>query len=335
MSSTRRVVALFRKASYSPNQHRTNDTAILEETLDRLVTQGWSAVRVDEAAIEEQMLRLAQDAGPAAHDERRLVPEADLYLNMCQGARAATALESLETAGALILNRPSSVLACHRHRLVPAMIAANIPFPATEIVDLATTSADMLAGSALLQQAAQSGEPLWIKRGDVHAERNEDVVRVEVAQVAAAVEAFRARGIGRISLQRHVRGPVVKFYAIGNRGFFRYYDSATGPEGARPVVDEARLRDIAFAAADAVGLSIFGGDVVISSPDDPVLIDLNDWPSFAPFRDEAADHIARYALARAEAYPARRVAPHAHSEVDSRSTPQQPKAKSSLASDLL
>jgi hypothetical protein len=143
-------------------------------------------------------------------------------------------------------------------------------------------------------------EPIWIKRGDVHAERNEDVVMTQPGDVAAAVEAFRSRGIGRISLQEHVRGPVVKFYAIADGRFFRYYEAGAGPSGTHPDVDEGRLRQVAFAAAAAVGLSVFGGDAVVVTPDEPVLIDLNDWPSFAPFRDAAADHIAEYAVARAE-----------------------------------
>jgi hypothetical protein len=288
MNTRRRVVALFRKASYSPNQHRTNDTAILEETIARLLARGWSAARVDETTIEN-----AFDA--ATHSIREgTLPAAELYLNMCQGALAATALGSLESAGACVLNRPGSVLACHRHRLVPAMLAAGIPFPTTEIIDLAPTG-DAPTTSSLLERAAEADEPIWIKRGDVHAERTEDVVMVNPRDVPVALDAFRARGIRRISLQRHVSGPVVKFYAVADRGFFRYYGAAAGPSGATPDVNENRLRDIAFAAADAVGLSIFGGDVVVSSPDEPVLIDLNDWPSFAPFRQAAATHIAEYA----------------------------------------
>jgi glutathione synthase/RimK-type ligase-like ATP-grasp enzyme len=64
-------------------------------------------------------------------------------------------------------------------------------------------------------------------------------------------------------------------------------------------VDEARLQELAFCAAETVGLEVFGGDVAIPSPDRPVLIDINDWPSFAPFRTEAAGAIADYVDAKA------------------------------------
>jgi len=39
---------------------------------------------------------------------------------------------------------------------------------------------------------------------------------------------------------------------------------------------------------------VFGGDVAFPQPDAPVLIDLNDWPSFAPVRVAAAAAIAGY-----------------------------------------
>jgi len=307
MSATRRVVALFRKASYSPNQHRTNDTAILEETLARIVARGWTASRLDETEIEAAIDR---DTGLVRSE---LIPPAELYLNMCQGARASVALHKLESSGACVLNPPSSVLACHRHLLVPAMHAAGVPFPDTLILECHPEPSSSASRSRkprslvadaprdnIVRAALEAGEPIWIKRGDVHAERTEDVVAVPATDVVRAIDVFRARGITRISLQRHVTGPVVKFYGTADGRFFRFYDASAGPNGATPTVDVERLRAIAFAAAAAVGVFIFGGDAVIRSPNDPVLIDLNDWPSFAPFRDAAADHIAEFALARAQ-----------------------------------
>jgi hypothetical protein len=57
-------------------------------------------------------------------------------------------------------------------------------------------------------------------------------------------------------------------------------------------VDLGALRALAFQAARRLSLDIFGGDVVIDPSRRPVLIDLNDWPSFAPIRDRAARAIA-------------------------------------------
>ena len=272
------VVGLFRQPSYSPHQHRANDTAILERTLDHFAAAGWATAHLDETTL----------TGSAA-----ALPPAALYLSMCQGEAASRALLALERSGATLVNRPSSVLGCHRHRLVPALSARGIRFPSTDIVDPSDTGA--AARSAVVRDAAAAGHPVWVKRGDVHAERDEDVVRVDASDVADALAAFAARGIRRAGLQTHVRGPVLKFYGVADARFFRWYDSATGPNGPRPEVDETRLRALAFSAAAALGLDVFGGDVALPASDDPVLIDLNDWPSFAPFRDDAARAIAAYA----------------------------------------
>lgn len=269
-SPTRRALALYRQPSYSPNQHRANDTAILDSTVSRLAALGWEVARASEADVL---------AGP--------LPSADLILNMCQGPDASDCLLPIEDQGVPIINRPSSVLGCHRHRLVTLLADRPVAFPRTAVVS--TT------GRAELDGFGADGRRVWVKRGDVHAERVEDVVTADRAGLRAAIDAFGARGITRVALQEHVPGPVLKFYGIADGRFFRYYGAEAGPSGPVPPVDEAQLRALAFAAAAELRLDVFGGDVALPAPDQPMLIDLNDWPSFAPFRDDAAKHIAAYA----------------------------------------
>ncbi|GEM_PF-52512 len=274
-------VALYRQPSYSPNQHRANDTAILDATVAQLVADGWEIDRASETDLVRGTL--------PAH----LLARAALVLNMCQGPDASERLMATETGGIPIVNRPSSVLGCHRHRLVQALAQRAVAFPRTAII--ATSGAPELDGFGA------DGRMVWVKRGDVHAERSEDVVSVDRADLGDAIAAFAARGIDRVALQEHVPGPVLKFYAVADGSFFRYYAADAGPGGPCPAVDDDRLRALAFAAARELKLDVFGGDVALPAPDQPVLIDLNDWPSFAPFRDDAARHIAAYASAIAAA----------------------------------
>jgi hypothetical protein len=274
----KRLVALYRSPSYSPLQHRTNDAAIMDATVARLAARGWDVVKTAERDVE--------GGG---------VPAAELFVNMCQGPLASERLAPIEADGALVVNRPTSVLACHRHRLVRRMAGSGLAFPRTLIVH---------TGGALPPEpelvALFDGRPqVWIKRGDVHAERPEDVVTVRVQDVAGALQAFAARAISWVAVQEHVPGPVVKFYGVADGRFFRYYGAEAGPAAPPPPVDEARLRELAFAGARMLGLEVFGGDVALPSPDRPVLIDINDWPSFAPFRAEAANAIAGYIDERA------------------------------------
>jgi len=273
-ASPRRAVALYRQPSYSPNQHRANDTAILDATTQYLERHGWTITRASESEVGGGTMRAQQ------------LTDADVILNMCQGADASEKLLPLESGGVPILNRPSSVLSCHRHRLVDALAHRQIAFPRTAII---TTGSD-----AELDGFGADGRAVWVKRGDVHAERSADVVTATRQNLRDAIAAFASRGIGRVALQEHVPGPVVKFYGVADGEFFRYYSADAGPEGSPPAVDEDRLRALAFAAAATLKLDVFGGDVALPAPDQPVLIDLNDWPSFAPFRDDAARHIAAY-----------------------------------------
>ncbi|MFZ5624394.1 MAG: hypothetical protein ACOY71_08170 [Gemmatimonadota bacterium] len=263
-----RLVAIYRSPTYSPAQHACNDTEIMNETVRRLIRRGWQATRIGEADVE---------AGR--------IPAADLYLTMCQGAAAAERLLPLEVSGALVINRPSSILNCHRHRLVPALADTGIPFPRTLIVPTAAESA--IAGLAF-------DRPLWLKRGDVHAERADDVVMLSNGGLESALRAFAARGIARAALQEHVDGPVVKFYGVADGSLFHAFLPDGRDTLGADVVDLAALRDLAFSAARQLGLDVFGGDAAVPAPDRPVLIDLNDWPSFAPIRLRAADAISAY-----------------------------------------
>jgi hypothetical protein len=262
------LVAIYRSATYSPGRHRSNDAAIMDATTALLAENGWSVERLGEGDVE---------AG--------IIPDGDLYLNMCQGASASARLLDLEREGALILNRPSAVLGCHRHRLVPLLAASELSFPATAL--LATSGARWSTDEF-------GAADVWVKRGDVHAQEAADVVRTPVARLADALEQFRLRGVNQVAVQAHVDGPVLKFYGVGDGSLFHAFR-----EDGRPVdgdtVDIPVLRELAFAAARAVGLHVFGGDAVVPARSRPTLVDLNDWPSFAPVRDMAAQAIAALA----------------------------------------
>jgi hypothetical protein len=215
---------------------------------------------------------------------------------MCQGSLASEQLMPLEADGALIVNRPTSVLNCHRHRLVKRMADSSLSFPRT----LVQASSAPPPSPEQLQELAPDGGKLWIKRGDVHAERREDVVAAAAHEVGATLTAFTERGIAWVALQQHVSGPVVKFYAVTDGRFFRWYGADAGFGKERPEIDEDRLKALAFDAAALLGLEVFGGDVAFPKANRPVLIDINDWPSFAPFRAEAARAIAEYIQDRIE-----------------------------------
>jgi hypothetical protein len=272
----RRAVAVYRSPAYSPQQHLTNDRAILDATVDELAPLGWDVARVDERDLRGGHL-----------------PTGRLYLNMCQGVESAARLRRLLPRGAVSINTPSAVQACHRHHLIPHLRAAGLPVPRTVFVPT--------SGSAVrrppVELVTDNGYPVWVKRGDVHAETPDDVVAAAVERVGETMQGFAARGVSVVALQEHLPGPVVKFYGVAPDRFFHWY-AANG--AATPVeVDVERLRGLAETAAKVLGLAVYGGDAVVRRPEAPVLIDVNDWPSFAPVRNAAAAAIAHLAHERA------------------------------------
>jgi hypothetical protein len=141
---------------------------------------------------------------------------------------------------------------------------------------------------------------VWVKRGDVHATQQGDVVRVRTAEEYRSVlRGFCDRGIPEAVVEPHLVGEVVKFYGVVDSPFFRFYsegDFKTCPlafGAARPDIERMVRR---------LGLEIYGGDAVLTATGKVVVIDINDWPSFANFRDEAAEVIGRHIYRRARSH---------------------------------
>jgi hypothetical protein len=134
-----------------------------------------------------------------------------------------------------------------------------------------------------------------VKRGDVHATRPEDVVHVHGAlEARRALARLAEAGVPSAVLEAHVPGRTIKFYGVLGTGFFRAY-AADGEELAQAPPAWAALAE---RAADALGLAIYGGDLVVDEGGAAVVVDVNDWPSFSLCRREAAAAIAEHLLGR-------------------------------------
>jgi glutathione synthase/RimK-type ligase-like ATP-grasp enzyme len=265
---TPQFAGIARSVEFSPN-HESNDAAIMRLTREAIEARGYRVEMVSE------------DDLPTAR------VQAPVVFHMCQGPRSMSWLTRLEEQGKLLINSSTSVRNCYRTYMTQKFQEASVPFPRTVVVD---TAIDRLP-------AEVSELPgLWVKRGDVHATQKDDVVHAEDgAEALKVLASMKDRGITQAVLQEHVKGDVVKFYAIHKNGFFEWYHSE-GP-GTRPV-DPELFRTEAERAAAAAGLSIYGGDLVVHDAG-VTLIDLNDWPSFARFRDRAAVKIADQILKEA------------------------------------
>jgi len=257
------LVGVFREPEFSPGRVE-DDAAILECTRDALAERG--------VAMVLGSVDLLAGTPPEA------------VLAMCQSDRSLAVLDRA-AAVTTVINHPSAIRGCYRHETVRRLADTAAPFPPTRLVATATT--------ADVPDAA----PCWVKRGDVHAMMADDVVFAErAADVHAALADFSARGIPRAALQSHIEGVVVKFYGVIDGRFFRCFAQGTEIPASLPTLWEA-----ARSGATALGLEVFGGDLVVTGDGRPMLVDINDWPSFARCRDEAADAIASYVVDRLSA----------------------------------
>lgn len=270
-----RIVGIYREPECSPGRHRSNDALLLELIGERL-----------EAAGADVVLLTFDEAAGHRHD-------ASLIFSMCQGPRALTALMQWEGEGLPIVNSPAAALNTYRDRLPGLMFGAGVPFPATRTIDTAEASPHALSN------ARSPERPHWLKRGDVHASVAADVQRIDSAEaLVAGLADFRSRGIVRAALQEHRPGAEIKFYGVRGTGFFHWFFTNGAAE---PGPTTASLQPLAERAAAAAGLDVYGGDVIVEPSGAITLIDLNDWPSFAPCRDAAADAIADFLTRRVHA----------------------------------
>lgn len=143
----------------------------------------------------------------------------------------------------------------------------------------------------------------WLKRGNASAHKSHDILFCDNDDELAEMKRHLAlRGITDIVVSAHVEGDLMKFYGIRHTNFFRYFypgdDDTTSADyeklNGRPhhfPFSAERLQYDAAKLADLVNTDVYGGDCIITSEGDYKIIDFNDWPSFSPCRDEAADAI--------------------------------------------
>ena len=262
-----KVLAITRAERFSPNSVN-KDRAILEAVTHRLQERGCEVNIIGEDAV----------GTPECPECPESLDTPDLILTM--GRRPET-LAWLKTTSAKVINSPTGVENCARNRLQTIMERLGTPTPPKEGTD-----------------------GYWLKRGDAAAQESGDVVFApDKEALEAAVRRMQQRGISDYQVSAHVVGDLVKFYGVEQGRFFRYFyptddgetkfgdESKNGTAHHYPFQEE-RLRHEVERLAEAVGVSIYGGDAIIRADGSFCLIDFNDWPSFSRCREEAAEAIA-------------------------------------------
>lgn len=275
------IAGIMRAGAYSPN-HIGNDAAIFNAAADHLRKRGC----IVNIYSEEQFIA----------DE---VTE-PVIVNMCREMKSIHKLQELEQKGALVINSGFGIENCTRERMTRILVGSNIPYPESLIVNTDEGVTATLKKAGFTQ--------CWIKRGDFHAMHKEDVSYVRHPEEAQEVlQEYFLRGIKRAVINRHLVGDLIKFYGVQGTPFFfwfypfdlghsKYGHEAINGKSQGLEFDKEKLRTICQNASEVLDVKVYGGDCIISPEGDISIIDFNDWPSFAPCRQEAAPHIAKCIL---------------------------------------
>lgn len=276
-----KIGGIMRAGAYSPN-HIGNDTAIFNIVADQLRKRG---ILVN-VYSEEQLL-----AGKVTED---------IIVNMCREPASIKLLQEMEDAGRLVINSGYGIDNCTRERMTRILIGNGIPYPESLIVDTDERITDKLKRLNI--------DRCWVKRGEIHAKHKEDVTYTRHPQeTQEVVQEYFLRGIKRGVINRHIDGDLIKFYGVANTPFFHFFypfDTQLSNENmainGKPQMyafDKAEFEATCRRAAEVMGVIIFGGDAIVDKTGHFTIIDFNDWPSFAPCRQQAGTHIAKAILA--------------------------------------
>ncbi|QRR03892.1 hypothetical protein [Dyadobacter sandarakinus] len=273
------ILGVHRNRKYSPN-HIGNDDAIFSLTARELEKMGCKV----SICCENEFLDMQE------------VPFERIF-TMARQKEVVSRMQQLESNGMNVVNSAFGIENCFRTNLTNALNQHQIPVADSYIVPTSYQESDVFEKI--------TGKGYWIKRGDFHAIHKEDVsFAATIGEAKEILREYALREIPDAVISEHLVGDLVKFYGVRGTDFFfwfypydrnhhKYSDYQAINGGSKYYqFSEADLHEVAGRAAGVVGIDIYGGDAIVSKDGTFRIIDLNDWPSFAPCRDEAAGFIA-------------------------------------------
>lgn len=277
------IAGIMRAGAYSPN-HIGNDAAIFNIVADQLRKRGF----IVNVYSEDQFINAGDVAEP-------------VIVDMCREKQSIRLLQQIEDGGRLVINSGYGIENCTRERMTRILLGSGIPYPKSLMVN---------TNEGIIDKLKEAGiERAWIKRGDFHAMHKEDVSFVRHPEEAQEVlQEYFLRGIPRAVINIHLEGDLIKFYGVRDTNYFFWFypleaghskyghEAINGPSKGLKF-DEAYLREICQKAAEELDVVVYGGDAIIDDDGSIRIIDFNDWPSFAPCRNEAGPHIAKAIMA--------------------------------------
>ncbi|MEV6950416.1 hypothetical protein [Streptomyces sp. NPDC051183] len=235
--------------------------------------------RVDVVRPGGSLLRMAEVVDAGTHDA--------WVLKTVSGGPGLTLLEAAAAAGTTTVNDARSIRGVRDKALAAAIgRGRGLPLPPTYAA----------ARPELLAEIPDSEYPLVVKPADGSSGRAVHLVSSPERLLAMLPE---LSGEGMLIAQPYVPNPGtdIKVYAVGGELFATERCSPLHPDSAvreRRVPLSAEVAAIASQVGAVYGLDLYGVDVLLG-PDGPVVVDVNDFPSFRQVPDAAA-RVARAVL---------------------------------------
>ncbi len=269
------IAAVYRSHEHSPNLTDA-DSRIINAASIKLQERGYAIHRYTEAQFIETDI-----TEPA-------------IINMCRKPRSIEKLCRLEAEGKTVINSGHAIRKCTKRKLWEISTANNIETPATVIVGSTDTTLPF----------SGTFRPCWLKLPDESVTDKDDIIYAGTpAEYREALTRYHSRAITEVLVCEHLEGDLLKFYAVsGDRYLYTLYPKQSGYSKFGYEANNSdvkfypykteRLKEICNIMSRETGITVFGGDCIIT-PDGKInIIDLNDWPSFSPCAEEASEAIA-------------------------------------------
>lgn len=269
------IAAVYRSHEHSPNLTDA-DSRIINAASIKLQERGYAIHRYTEAQFIETDI-----TEPA-------------IINMCRKPRSIEKLCRLEAEGKTVINSGHAIRKCTKRKLWEISTANNIETPATVIVGSTDTTLPF----------SGTFRPCWLKLPDESVTDKDDIIYAGTpAEYREALTRYHSRAITEVLVCAHLEGDLLKFYAVsGDRYLYTLYPKQSGYSKFGYEANNSdvkfypykteRLKEICNIMSRETGITVFGGDCIIT-PDGKInIIDLNDWPSFSPCAEEASEAIA-------------------------------------------
>lgn len=268
------VAAILRAGIFSPN-HIANDAAILH-------------------AVVAELRRRGCQVNVYSEDEFcNSVINEDVILAMCRGVRTVEKIQHLEDEGRLVVNSGYGIENCIRMIMMRLLSQAAVPIPEFVVVE---TDVD------IRKQLINAGfGPCWVKKGNAPVHHLEDIARCRHAEEAQELlHEFFFRHITKAVVSKDVEGEKIRCYGVASSGWFHAFIPFRSEDAsAFPDAMKEKVKEICMKAAKVLNVDVFGCDIVLNKEGECLLVNFDDWPSFAPIRKDAARAIAKAVLALA------------------------------------